>query len=42
LIDRGAEINPRLSSNDKTPLALALEGQHDDVAQVLKQHGGVL
>ncbi len=41
LIERGAAINPRLASNGKTPLALALEGQHEDVAMLLKQHGGV-
>lgn len=39
LIERGAAINPRLSSNGKTPLALANEGQHADVANLLKQHG---
>jgi ankyrin repeat protein len=39
LIDRGAAINPRLSSNGKTPLALAIEHQHEAVANLLKQHG---
>ncbi len=41
LIDRGAAINPRLASNGKTPLTLALEGQHDGVAHLLKQHGAI-
>jgi ankyrin repeat protein len=42
LIDRGAAINPRLSSNGRTPLALANESRHEDVAGLLKQHGGVV
>jgi ankyrin repeat protein len=39
LLDRGAHVNPRLSSSDKTPLALAIEHQHDEVAELLQQHG---
>lgn len=39
LLDRGANINPRLSSNGKTPLALAIEHQHEDVAELLRGHG---
>ena len=42
LIDRGASVNPRLSSSGQTPLALAIEHQHEDVANLLKQHGAVL
>jgi len=42
LIDRGAVINPRLSSSGKTPLALAIEQQHDDVRDLLKQHGAIV
>ena len=41
LLDRGANVNPRLSSSGKTPLALALEHHHDDITQLLKQHGAV-
>jgi ankyrin repeat protein len=41
LLDRGAAINPRLSSSGKTPLALAIEHQHVDVAELLKQRGAV-
>jgi uncharacterized protein len=41
LIDCGAQVNPRLSSNGKTPLALANEGQHADVAKLLQQHGAI-
>lgn len=39
LIERGAQINPCLSSSSKTPLALAIEGQHVAVANLLKQYG---
>jgi ankyrin repeat protein len=39
LLDRGADINPRLSSSGKTPLALAIEHQHEDVAKLLREHG---
>jgi ankyrin repeat protein len=39
LIARGADINPRLSSSGQTPLALAIDHQHDAVAELLKQHG---
>jgi ankyrin repeat protein len=41
LLDRGANINPRLSSSGKTPLALAIEHQHEAVAELLRQHGAV-
>jgi ankyrin repeat protein len=41
LLDRGAPVNPRLSSSGKTPLALAIEHQHEPVAELLKQHGAV-
>jgi ankyrin repeat protein len=39
LIDRGAAIDPRLSSSGKTPLALAIEHKHEAVSNLLKQHG---
>jgi uncharacterized protein len=39
LIERGAAINPRLASNGKTPLALAIEHRHEDVANLLKLYG---
>jgi ankyrin repeat protein len=42
LIDQGAVINLRLSSSGKTPLALAIEFQHESVANLLKQHGGIV
>jgi ankyrin repeat protein len=41
LIDCGAAINPRLSSSGKTPLALAIEHQHEAVANLLKRYGAV-
>ena len=41
LLDRGANTSPRLSSSGKTPLALAIEQQHEAVAELLKQHGAV-
>jgi ankyrin repeat protein len=41
LLDRDAKINPRLSSDGKTPLALAIEYQYKDVAELLNQHGAV-
>ena len=39
LLERGASVNPRLSSSGKTPLALAIEHQHEDVAELLRRHG---
>ena len=39
LLERGVRVNPRLSSSGKTPLTLALEHHHDDVAELLKEHG---
>ena len=39
LIDRGADVHPRLSSSGKTPLALAIEHQHGEVAQLLRSQG---
>ena len=39
LLERGAHVNPCLSSSGKTPLALALEHQHEEVAELLKRHG---
>ena len=41
LLERGVKVNPRLSSNGKTPLALTLEHNHEDVAELLEQHGAV-
>ena len=41
LLDRGAQVNACLSSNGKTPLALAIEHQHEDVAELLKRYGAV-
>jgi ankyrin repeat protein len=41
LLERGASVNPRLSSSGKTPLALAIEHRHQAVAELLKQHGAV-
>lgn len=38
LLDRGARVNPRLSSSGKTPLTLAIEHQHEDVAELLRGH----
>ena len=42
LLDRGAQINPRLSSSGKTPLALASEHQHEAVAELLMRHGAIV
>jgi len=39
LLDHGASLNPRLASNGKTPLALAIEHKHESVAELLQQHG---
>ncbi len=39
LIDRGANANPRLSSSGKTPLTLAVEHKHEDVAELLRSYG---
>lgn len=39
LIERGAAINPRLSSTGKTPLALAIEHEHEAVSNLLRQQG---
>ena len=41
LLDRGAQVSPRLSSNGKTPLTLAIEYRHEDVAELLKRYGAV-
>ena len=41
LLVRGANVNPRLSSSGKTPLALANESQHAAMADLLKQHGAI-
>jgi ankyrin repeat protein len=41
LLERGAHVNPRLSSSGKTPLALAIEHQHEAVAELLRRHGAV-
>ncbi len=41
LIARGANVNARLSSNAKTPLALAIERRHEDVAELLSARGAV-
>jgi ankyrin repeat protein len=42
LIDRGANVNSRVSSNSKTPLVLAIEHQHEAVAELLKRYGAVM
>jgi ankyrin repeat protein len=39
LIANGAKIDAP-SYNGKTPMALAIDGGHDDVAELLRQHGG--
>ncbi len=39
LLDHGANINARLSSNGRTPLALAIEHKHEEVAELLRKHG---
>jgi uncharacterized protein len=41
LLDRGAQVNPRLKSNSQTPLALAIEHQHEAVAELLKRHDAI-
>jgi ankyrin repeat protein len=39
LIERGAHVNARLSSSGKTPLGLAIEHRHEEVAELLTKHG---
>ncbi len=39
LLERGARVNARVSSSGKTPLTLAIEHQHEDVAELLRRHG---
>ena len=41
LLDRGANVSPRLSSSGNTPLALAIEHQHEAVAELLRPHGAI-
>ncbi len=41
LLERGANVNARLSSSGKTPLALAIEHEHKEVAELLKERGAV-
>lgn len=41
LLEQGARLDARLSSNGKTPLALTIEHQHEDVANLLRQRGAV-
>ena len=41
LLDRGTNVNPRLSSGGKTPLELAIEHQHEEVAELLRGHGAM-
>ena len=41
LLERGASINPRLSSSGKTPLGLAIEHQHEDVVELLRERGAL-
>ena len=39
LLERGANANPPLSSSGKTPLTLAVEHKHEDVAELLRSYG---
>lgn len=39
LIDKGAKIDARDKVNKSTPLAIAVENNHSEVAQLLQEHG---
>jgi uncharacterized protein len=41
LLDRSAQVNPRLKSSGQTPLALAIEHQHEAVAELLKRYDAI-
>jgi len=40
LLAKGANVNARTYSFDPTPLSLAVEARHEDVANILRAHGG--
>jgi ankyrin repeat protein len=39
LLEHGADVNAR-DNDGKTPLTIALESKHPDIATLLRQHGG--
>jgi ankyrin repeat protein len=43
LLDQGADVNMSVRANgeDRTPLRMALRGDHDDVADLLRSRGAV-
>jgi ankyrin repeat protein len=40
LLDHGADVHAK-NYEDKTPLAVAMQGEHADVADLLRRRGGV-
>lgn len=41
LIARGADVNAR-DSNNETPLSAAITGNHRNIAELIKRHGGII
>jgi ankyrin repeat protein len=40
LLDKGADVNAQVSAFNPTPLSFAVEGEHEEVADLLRAHGG--